>query len=134
MYKNRLEGVSLIDFEIANFRTIKGRKIMYNPNINPQTQKEYLPEEKKEEVYKCDYDLANYHNALTRCGVNSELFNYSFFDNRTSNSLNAQYTRNKLNNTACNTVNNLKTIKTNNTYIPNTTSAKKANNIQIVWN
>ena len=53
--ENRIEGSNLLDFEIINFRSLKGRKIMYNSNINPLTQKEYTPDEKKEEFYACNY-------------------------------------------------------------------------------
>ena len=53
--ENRIEGTNLLDFEIINFRSLKGRKIMYNSNINPLTQKEYTSDEKKEEFYACNY-------------------------------------------------------------------------------
>lgn len=52
-----INGYSLIDLELANFKLLRGRKLLYTQGINPLTAKEFIPDERKEEVYAFNYDI-----------------------------------------------------------------------------
>lgn len=51
----KLEGSSLLDFEAAHSKLLKGKKIIYKPSYNPETQKEFFVDEIREEMYMYDY-------------------------------------------------------------------------------
>lgn len=55
MERNRLIGENLLQFEVDMFKNIKGKKIVYGSNYNPQTMKEYSIDDVKEEIYAVDY-------------------------------------------------------------------------------
>lgn len=155
MGKNRLRGKSLLDFEISNFRTMHGQKILYNRKINPATQKEYLPEEKKETIFLADYsnnlkvdnyglldkfEKANSHNFnLKNDGNLPNLMNTNYSSNFNSEKdINSLYnTKSVFNGTMKSDMNKndnyYSMVKTMNKTITNSMNSTKAKKASVIW-
>lgn len=79
----QMTGTSLLDFELAHSKLLKGKKILYNQNINPESQKEFLEAEKCEEVYLLDYPNTLKHLKL---GEASKTIKYNLAQSQSARS------------------------------------------------